>query len=189
MSDHKTLRQSFQTMLQNLRNSPETCAKLEKISIALGEVQQILAQEGVSFGFSFAPYDAISPVLDARLQGQSGKYLTRSVTRQCAVTYHINNQAYSLALASFNDDHYRTKMEFTGYSHYESRVHEKNEQYDVVVSAGQDFCFDAENADDPLASLKTYIIEQAAKQKFLQAYDSKNRPRRIKRAAQNSSQP
>src|SRR5690606_35677918 len=189
MADKETLRQVFQTTLNNLRDSPQTCAMLEKLSTALGDVQRILVQEGVRFDFSFAPYDAISPVLDARLQAQSEKRLTRSVTRQCAVTYHINNQEYPLALATFSDDHYKITTEFTEWSHYERRVHEKNEKYDVVVSAGQNFRFDTENADDPLASLKTYIVEQAAKQKFLQAYDSKSQPRRTKRAAQHSRRP
>lgn len=189
MENKEALRQVFQTTLQNLRNSPNTCAMLEKLGTALGEVQQVLAQENIRFDFSFAPYDAISPVLDVKLQAQSGKHLTRSVTRQCAVTYHINNQDYPLALASFSDDHYRTEVEYLTYSHYERRVHDKHETYDAAVSAGQIFRFDSENPDNPLTSLKTYIVEQAAKQKFLQSYDSKSQPRRIKRAEKSGGQP
>ncbi|TNE30113.1 MAG: hypothetical protein EP349_05810 [Alphaproteobacteria bacterium] len=170
-------------MLADLRSNTETCAVLEQLSTALTDVQQVLAQEGVAFGFSFSHYDTISPTLAQKLQGKSETRLERSVVRQCAVNYHIGEQDYSLALARFSDTHYRTKLEFIGRSHYESREKTKEEKYDIVISPIQEFRFDAENEGDPLASLKTYIVEQAAKQSFLQSYGVKKQPRRIKRTA------
>ncbi|MBL1146117.1 MAG: hypothetical protein HND56_07140 [Pseudomonadota bacterium] len=186
MADDKILTQKFQDTLKNLRSNTETCAVLEKLSAALSDVQQALAQEGVAFGFCFSHYDTISPTLSSGLKQKSDKILERSVTRQCAVTYHIDGQDYSLALARFNDTHYRTHWEFIGSHSFEDRSKERDDNYDAVVSPIENFRFDSENESDPLTDLKSYLVEQAAKQKFLQAYDAKSQPRRIKRTARPS---
>ncbi len=181
MADDKILTQKFQDTLKNLRSNTDICAVLEQLSTALTDVRQALAQEGMGFGFSFGHYETISPILERSLSGRSEKNLERSVTRQCAVNYHIDGQDYSLALARFSDNHYRINYEYMGRHSYETRSLEKDEHYDVVLSPNKNFRFDADNPDNPLEKLKSYLVEQAAKQKFLQAYNVKKQPRRIQR--------
>jgi len=183
MADDKKLTDIFQNMLEKHQSDQNLCSTLETVNTAFNDLQQFLTKQGIAFTFSFAPPEAISAALHDQLASVSNKTRKFTAERLSTLSYTIDGAAYPLAIARAHEEICEIHYEYDEFGDsYEYPSKTSDENYEVIFSENNAFRFDTEN-DDPLETLKTHIVEQAATQKFLHNYSAKNQPRRIQRTA------